>query len=597
MSYLTSPDNALSTYHLSLHAPFMYPEYYPLEQQLPADRYQPVAAWYGRLILPRGTERRTVRGVLFELYLTPADQQELRGRVVRLRWSLDPSVQARVYGTARTVNLVPRAVQGAAEWRTFPIRVNHWRLVNGLESLAGSHQIDDMQAYLIGDVQLAYDPDGIPCLYINRDPVLASGRYYALVKFLALANEAGDLWRVVHFNRETRHFDGDEETVSLPPIQPMIHGVMLSSTDKLNESPVNAEGWYIYGAQDHAGTFTVRALAPRALLRVKPQRVLLGAKTARRFIRKELWRDPEQHKGQIQSVLLSQAADEGTALQDWQVGDRALLIHVYGAIGGEMTEPPAKTPIYFGHFSYGVATIVQEPLADEPSFDILYHQVYAHNGDGLVAANHSYQHYTGDRQRGWLGARPIADLLIRLDSLTTPFRVHNEAYDPLEQLSLAQEMMMARYRIGDGRGFTSVQLMNNCSQDANQALYAAIHYVDQTLSEYPPFREWLAAHPAEQTRFADLIQLGRDIRDVLLPFGVARADWREREENLGSSQNLNPLIQIPSALLSWRAMMPPIAQRAVTDVMIKHGAAVWVLRSDQVGGHDPRIAPRAPLHW
>lgn len=242
VSSLTSPDNALSTYHLSLQAPFMHPEYYPLEQQLPADRYQPVAAWYGRLILPRGTERRTVRGVLFELYLTPADQQELRGQVVRLRWSLDPSVQARVYSTARTVNLVPRAVQGAAEWRTFPIRVNHWRLVNGLESLAGSHQIDDMQAYLIGNVQLADDPDGTPCLYINRDPVLASGRYYALVTFLAPANEAGDLWRVAHFNRETRQFDGAQEIVSLPPIQPMIHGVMLSCTDKLNESPVNAQG-------------------------------------------------------------------------------------------------------------------------------------------------------------------------------------------------------------------------------------------------------------------------------------------------------------------------------------------------------------------
>lgn len=36
--------------------------------------------------------------------------------------------------------------------------------------------------------------------------------------------------------------------------------------------------------------------------------------------------------------------------------------------------------------------------------------------------------------------------------------------------------MAARYRIGDGTGGTFVRPANNCTQDANQALYAALRH-------------------------------------------------------------------------------------------------------------------------
>lgn len=590
-------DRKPSTYELSLQAPFMHPDYYPLEQHLPADRYRPIAPWLGRLILPAAEERLAVRGACFELYLTPEEHADLRGKVVRLRFSLHPEVQKRAYTATKTIILNEQALKGVEQGRAHPYRVNHWQYVNPLESLAGARKIDDMIVYLIGTVTVDPDDDGTPCLYIEREPVLVSGRYYALVTFIQPTTATGDRWQVRHFNRETRQFDGPEEEVSMPPIKPMSHGVYLSTTNKLQESPVNPDGWYIYGAQDKAGVFTVQALAPRALLRVQPQQVVLGRKQTQHFLRKELWQDTEQQKGQIGSVLLTQAESETAALQDWQVGDQALLIHVYGAIGGEMTEPPAKTPIYFGHFAYGTATVIHEPLADEPIFDIVYHQVYAHNGDGLISGNHSYAHYMGDRQRGWLGSRPIADLLIRLDSLTNPFEIYGETYSGLRGLSLGLDVMMARYRIGDGNGFTSVEITNNCAQDANQVLYAVIREFESRIHSFPPLQQWLDQHPADKARFDDLASLTRDLRRTLLPLGVARDDWKYGIENLGSSQGNSPLVQIPTAIASWRTMMPPIAQRAVATDMVKHGASVWVLRSNQVGGYDPRIAPRAPTHF
>lgn len=67
------------------------------------------------------------------------------------------------------------------------------------------------------------------------------------------------------------------------------------------------------------------------------------------------------------------------------MGDRALLLHVYGGIGGNNKEPAAATPLFFGHFAYGLATVIQDPLSDERRFEIQYYQVYAHNTDGLTS--------------------------------------------------------------------------------------------------------------------------------------------------------------------------------------------------------------------
>lgn len=156
----------------------------------------------------------------------------------------------------------------------------------------------------------------------------------------------------------------------------------------------------------------VQSLAPRSLLRLQPDRVIFGRKPAYQYIRQRCWADIKAQKGKISSVLLSpQQQSNQEAIDTWQEGDRALVLHTYGGIGGNKREPAAATPIFFGHFAYGLATVVRDPLADELRFEIQYYQVYTNNTDGLVAGTLHWSRYMGDRQFGWVGVRPTCEAI------------------------------------------------------------------------------------------------------------------------------------------------------------------------------------------
>jgi predicted Abi (CAAX) family protease len=88
--------------------------------------------------------------------------------------------------------------------------------------------------------------------------------------------------------------------------------------------------------------------------------------------------------------------------------------------------------------------------------------------------------------------------------------------------------------------------------------------------------------------------LGNDLRRILLPWGTARADWEWNAAILGSSLSQNPLKDISIGLRSWRTLLPSVAARTLARVFLRHGASLWVLRTNQVGGHDPDIEPLIP---
>ena len=178
-------------------------------------------------------------------------------------------------------------------------------------------------------------------------------------------------FRVIHFNRQSQQFDGLEEIVHLPEVVPDDNGTQAATNRDIEKSPQNPTGWYIYGAKNAAGMFVVQALAPRALFQLQPNSVISERKAALNYLKKETWENIESQKGSVQSVLVSpQSPNAETALQHWHLGDRALLLHVYGGIGGKNKEPAAQSPLYFGHFSYGHATVIREPLTGELRFDI-----------------------------------------------------------------------------------------------------------------------------------------------------------------------------------------------------------------------------------
>lgn len=595
------PPPVVNNYQRYEAAPFNHPGFYPI-QPLPEPltrRYQPIAPWIGRLILPDRSDRQH-QAVPFEVHHAPPGYEHLLGQVVTLQWSRDAIVQDYLLQVTRDVHFSAQAEQNSRRGAVHPTRLNHWQLVDPLESLAGAHPVDDVIVALSEEVQvLGNRPTR---LVIRHEPIMVTGRQYGLVKFLVPSGEAVNpnqeptRFRVVHFNRATGQFDGPEEIVWMPQVIADENGIFPFTNRRIEKSPLNEAGWYIYGALGEAGVFVVQAIAPRALFQLHADRLVVGRKPIKTFLKQESWADLAAQKGRIGSVVMSQTETTLTEATQWQEGDRALVIHVYGGIGGQQIEPAAKGPVYFGHFAFGVATVVREPLSNELRFDIVYHQIYTQNGDGLTAGTMHWCRYMGDRQFGWIGIRPTADTLLRF----APFTGFYDSPDgirrsPLNALVRQLEVMAARYRIGDGSGGTYVGPANNCSQDSNQSLYAALKFMQQATHGDKNTPGWLAEHPEVEAQLQQLERLGKDLKWHLLPFGSARADWEEDMESLGNTLEDHPLKTILRGLLSWRTMFPRIASDSITHAFLHEGATAWMLRTNQLGGDNPEIEPLAPM--
>ncbi len=605
----------LSNYERYRQAAFNRPEFYPIHQSVSPEYYRAIAPWMGRLILPAKDRRQVIRGVLFEVHHAPADFQHLVGRVVILRWSDDLQVRSYVKAVTKDVHFSAQAEYSSQQGIVHPTRINHWRLVDPLESLAGSHPYDDVIVMLQpepvvvqpeGDVSDSLhqavqpnksSPSEIPkdILYIDRDPVQITGRYYGLVKFVQPIEPGNDLFRVIHFNRTSKQFDGAEEIVRMPQVVADRNRTDPSTNKDIEKSPLNETGWYIYGAPDKSGLFVVQALAPRILFQVKPERRIVG-RSVKKYLKKWSWSNLVVQKGNVSSVVLDDKTIQVKSEVPWPEGKQALLIHVYGGIGGKKTEPAAKGPIYFGHFAYGIAKVVQEPLTDELRFEIVYHQIYTHNTDGLIAGSLHWSRYMGDRSFGWMGLRPVCDTLVELDGFTGDYQTSDGwKRSPLDEVIYQLEIMAARYRIGDGTGGTFVGPANNCTQDANQALYAALRRIAIAIRSHPDVEEWKNQNPEQLHRLEQLERLAKDLKRLLLPWGTARADWKNQAEVLGSTLEDDPVQNLIRSLLTWRTILPRLTSDEVTQAFIKQGGSAWVLRTNQVGGLDPDIEPIAPM--
>ncbi|MDX2228253.1 MAG: CAAX protease [Leptolyngbyaceae cyanobacterium bins.349] len=604
-----------SNYAIYKQAAFNDPAYYPVQRSLDLSGYCPIAPWMGRLILPQRQERSTVRGVWFEVHHAAPGYEHLVGQTVILRWADTPFTKALVQATRHDVHFSADAEYSSRYGGlVHPERLNRWQQVGPLESLAGARPLDDVLVMLAGTVEVEASGPGsrelgeqesrgteATILRIQTEPIQITGRYYGLVKFVAPV-AATDQFRVVHFNRETRQFDGREEVVRLPQVAiAAAHGSAPSTTRDLEKSPLNETGWYIYGAQDAQGVFVVQALGPRSLFRLQPEAVVFGQKASYRYIRQRAWADIKTQKGRIASVLCQAqenraAAAIQTAIKAWQVGDRALLIHTYGGIGGNQAEPAAATPIFFGHFAFGVAQVIHDPVSDELRFDLHYHQVYTHNTDGLVAGTLHWSRYMGDRQFGWLGGRPVCDMLIKHPAFTEDYEFSVGRRSALEYMLQQLEVMTARYRIGDGTGGTYVGAASNCAQDSNQALFASLRQIErQVEANAAALDRWQDQHPDQAQRFQALLTLGQELRQKLQPWGALQSAWEQNEYNLGTTLEDNPLRDLRAGLGSWRTLLPRLASDTVVKVFLRHGASVWVLRTNQVGGYDPDIEPIAPI--
>lgn len=523
----------------------------------PKKFWKPTAEWAGRLILPQESERRE-GGVYFEVSQAPRQYPQLKGKKVWLEFAKADWVDR----VTTDVEFSKRTELSEERGNVHPVRLDGWKDVSPMESLAGARDQDDMLVELKSPKLV----DGK--LTVEREPVQISGTQKALVTFEKKID--AHTWQVRHYNPESKAFDGPTETVKTSGREDLA---------PMKDRRTNRKGWYLYGDADAKGNMTVSALEPRELFQVKTDQVIQGHDSSVEFLRHENWRMEEQCKGQMTKTLLEpepSSGEKSPVLQDamneaFKLGDRALLLHLFGgAIGA-----PATLGVYLGHFSFGTAQVVKDEFTGENRFDVEYKQVYAHNRGGVTSGSQKWHAYMGDTHRGYLFDRPVSDSILPLPEMFDDSK-GAAPYDALEQ---RLEEVMARYRSGQGEGSSIVTAAQNCSQDSSQALYAAMS-------------DWKKAI-ANGTMSAAVTSVAEDLASHLTPlFGWAPKEWQMTAHN--QKVGRHKLRWIP-ALKSPNTILPRKNLEKLTELALDNKKPVLLVKTDVLGADNPGTIPSEPF--
>ncbi len=609
-----------SDYALTSRLAVNQPSYYPVQQTLAPKLYHPLDQWVGRLILPTPEEFQSDTSLVndwawLEIYQAPSDQQDLVGEKVRLGWPQLPLLERYLELVTTDIKFTVAAQKSEQQGNLIPVRLNGRSQVGPLQALAGARPNDDV---LVSFKKAQVTKAESTTIQVEQMPLMVTGRYMGLVKILgeAPAKSKADvpmacpgsspcpseLLRVKHYNPKTSKFDGVEEVIRIPQ-QPLVSGGRFISTPRqLADSTEGQAGWYIYGAQGQDGLFTVQALQPRSLFQLKPTEIVSGLESGSSYIAHGNWKDTPDRKGTAQRVLVKpRSSFPEVAIAEWKEGDRGLGIHLFGGIGGKKGES-VKGGTVTGHFAYFFPQVVRDPFTQELQWDISYYQVYAQNPQGILSGSQSWANYLGNLQRGWLNSRPTSNVIIKLDVLQD-YKFGGILLSPLTELQRQLEIMMARYRTGDGTGNSSVTPAASCVQDSNQALYITIETLKNQIQTNAALAGWLKNHPdaPETQRFQRLVQLGKRFEQVLVPRGVIRPDWRQNAEILAGvagreHYSFTDQDTLANALLSWQTILPRVAHDTLSTIFLEQGASLWFLRTNQVGGFMPEILPLAPTN-
>ncbi|WP_445626725.1 CPBP family glutamic-type intramembrane protease [Nostoc sp. DSM 114167] len=605
-----------SNYASHIRQNFNQSSFYPIAQIPSANLYKPIGDWVGRLILP--TKQQLQDGldwVWMEVQYAPPNAQELVGKIVRLEWKKNKDLLALERAVTRDINFTPEVIKSQKQGNIHPFRLNRVRQVGILRSLAGANPDDEAIVALDSSTIIDASQEK-PILQIEREPILATGRFYGLVKIIkpiqssektilsSNAKQYNGYFLVQHYNANSNKFDGFQETIRIPQQLIDKRNFAPSSLRQIERSPAGEDGWYIYGAADAKGVFTVRALAPRSLLQIQPRQIITGKELGLNYIQEVNWQNTENNKGKFNTVLLTPGETQNSlnqSISTWQEGNKAIVLHLFGGIGGRKAEALGVPYTITGHFAFGIAEVVRDEFTKELRFETKYHQIYAHNPDGIIAGTHTWADYMGNLQRGWLATRPVSDILIEFDPVTQDYDFDGVKLSPLEQFQQQLQVTMARYRVGDGTGGAMVSPATSCVQDSSQALYAAILAIKNQVAITPQIQTWIRANPnhPQTLRFQQLVELGQSLEQQLAPLGIVRADWQSQAGILagtGRGKTTKPFQDrsIWAGLTTWRTIMPRLAHDDLAAIFLKHGATMQVLRTNQVGGWEPNITPIAP---
>eukprot|EP00540_Astrosyne_radiata_P004191 CAMPEP_0116822248 /NCGR_PEP_ID=MMETSP0418-20121206/163_1 /TAXON_ID=1158023 /ORGANISM="Astrosyne radiata, Strain 13vi08-1A" /LENGTH=280 /DNA_ID=CAMNT_0004450341 /DNA_START=132 /DNA_END=974 /DNA_ORIENTATION=- len=231
-----------------------------------------------------------------------------------------------------------------------------------------------------------------------------------------------------------------------------------------------------------------------------------------------------------------------------------------------------------------------------------YCQVYPHNRAGIVAGRTKRSCFLGDVYRGWLGIRPVCDMITNWDVLTKDYQFGNHtSISPVDAFSEELEAMMARYRVGDGTGCTRVTPSRSSVMDSSLALFVTLDRISRKVRGSPEIEEWMRQHPEDDTtlRYHRLEDFARDLRKLLVPLGFVRGDWKKYARGRDSIMGSLPpskrwFVVLWRTLQSYRTVLPRRVQDEMGKLLVEHGAPAWFIRTNQLGGTHPDVIPLAP---
>lgn len=574
--------------------------------------YLPIAPWSGRLILPLLQQRRQDGGVYLYVENAPTSYAHLKGKTVWLCWH--PQSIHQKWLSRATIDIKFDQVTRKSQSKNMihPTRLDGWQRVSPLESLAGARPNDDVQVEL--DVMAAAQEGNEWIISINDEPIQVAGILKGLVRFVAPVGE--NHYRIRHYNSNSQSFDGPEEIASLPDAGVVNPGFQVeqSSIKNIENLPLNASGWYIYGYQPITSslgqrdcTFVVQGLEPAEALRLTPTQMVIGRAETQAHVNENKWKQMPLRRV---AVTLVDNNGKAIALQErtpdflqqrtkelWLRGDEALVVHTFGWRGGRRGNAP-PLGIAPGHFSFGFAKLVRDEFTGALRFSLIYRQVYAHNSQGIVSGAHRWHSYMGNLKRGWMYTLPVSDVMVRLPELTVAYKMGEQIFNPLDVLKQELAFMEARYRIGNGNGASIVTPATSCVKDSNQALFAAIRRFQNDVIRRPAVRQWLEDHPDDYhtKRFLGLQALLKRVEDkVLFPLGYVPPSWRgENEEVAAHDRDRTNLSMVLEGLKTWRTLLPRRAERELLSVFRDYGATMVDYQSALIGGEISGIVPLPP---
>ncbi len=564
--------------------------------------YRPISEWTGRLILPAEKERRGDGGVFIEVQNAPASHKKLIGKKGWLTLKTDGAAQEWINQETRDIVFTDETYKSIEANNLHPDRLNGRKQVSPLETIAGGRPTGDVHVLLKNaEVITTHEPR----LNTTIEPTQICGSHKALVQFAGDYNNKKNQIKVVHYNPASGQFDGAKETINVTSLW---YRTDLKKTmaclDKIHKSPLNQQGWYIFGEFKKENEFTLYALEPRELLRVKIDSYVAGKDAVDPYIEDGNWEDCK--KGNYRTTLLDAGAAPGKIamndVQDSRItpifkeGVKCFLLHLFGWVMDPDAWVIQKAGLVQGHFSFGVGTVVRDPFTDELRWDVEYKQVYAHTQEGIISGSQKWHVYMGNLKTGWMYLTPISDVLIYHPGFSHDYDFDGQTFKPFEYIEDHLHRVMARIRSGNGTGLTFVNMATSCVQDAALGLYAALMEFEKDVFADSRINSWIAKNPDsdQARRFKSLRTLVEAWNLYLRPYKVLPVRWLLHEKKIDLKIPLPHLTQFADAFLTNKTLLPRIAHDGMARVMADHDALLWFIRTDQIGGRFKEYGPLWP---